>query len=90
MKGEKRDEKRKKYLFILLGFLMAICISIQYQHFVGGSENAVSYQYIDEDTGEILKKKRNNTDKQAGKAYEATQDGKKSMVLKKRKWYKNE
>ena len=32
----------------------------------------VSYQYIDEDTGEIFREEKRNTDKQAGKAYEAT------------------
>ena len=63
----------KKYLLILLGFLMAVL----YLHPVSAlAEEAqkitVSYQYIDEDTGEIFKEEKRNTDKQAGKAYEAT------------------
>ena len=66
-------KREKKYLFILLGFLMAIL----YLHPVSAlAEEAqkitVSYQYIDEDTGEIFKEEKRNTDKQAGKAYEAT------------------
>ena len=66
-------KREKKYLFILLGFLMAIL----YLHPVSAlAEEAqkitVSYQYIDEDTGEIFREEKRNTDKQAGKAYEAT------------------
>lgn len=49
----------KKYLLILLGFLMAIL----YLHPVSAlAEEAqkitVSYQYIDEDTGEIFKEEK--------------------------------
>ena len=63
----------KKYLLILLGILMAIL----YQHPASvlaeeAQKITVSYQYIDEDTGEIFREEKRNTDKQAGKAYEAT------------------
>ena len=66
----------KKYLLILLGILMAIL----YQHPASvlaeeAQKITVSYQYIDEDTGEIFREEKRNTDKQAGKAYEATQIG---------------
>ena len=62
-----------KYLFVLIGFLTAIL----YLHPVSAlAEEAqkitVTYQYIDEDTGEIFREEKRNTDKQAGKAYEAT------------------
>ena len=77
----------KKYLLILLGILMAIL----YQHPASvlaeeAQKITVSYQYIDEDTGEIFREEKRNKEKHM----KPHRDGKKSMVLKKRKWYKNE
>ena len=52
----------KKYLLILLGILMAIL----YQHPASvlaeeAQKITVSYQYIDEDTGEIFREEKRNT-----------------------------
>ncbi len=63
----------KKYLLILLGFLMAVLYLHPASVLAEDVQKiAVTYQYIDEDTGEIFKEEKRNTDKQAGKAYEAT------------------
>ena len=62
----------KKYLLIL-GFLMAVLYLHPASVLAEDVQKiAVTYQYIDEDTGEIFKEEKRNTDKQAGKAYEAT------------------
>ena len=79
----------KKYLLILLGILMAIL----YQHPASvlaeeAQKITVSYQYIDEDTGEIFREEIRTSRQE--KHMKPHRDGKKSMVLKKRKWYKNE
>ena len=84
-------KREKKYLFILLGFLMAIL----YLHPVSAlAEEAqkitVSYQYIDEDTGEIFREEKRTRTSRREKHMKPHRDGKKNMVLKKRKWQKNE
>ena len=81
----------KKYLLILLGFLMAILYLHPASVLAEDVQKiAVTYQYIDEDTGEIFKEEKRNTDKQAGKAYEATPRWEEKYGLEKRKWYNNE
>ena len=55
----------------------------------GRSEKyAITYQYIDGDTGEILKKKNLLTDKQAGKACKPHREWEENYGLEKRKWCK--
>ena len=80
----------KKYLLILLGFLMAIL----YLHPASvlaeeAQKITVSYQYIDEDTGEIFREEKRNTDKQAGKAYESTPRGEEKDDHGKKDWDNN-